>query len=139
MWRYHFGEANNCFVNSNFNKTGDKESCIISWDANSLYSTAMGYKLPQGEPKFDNNLLKCTPEYIQSMKNTVKWNEKYFYIFVADIHYPKKIHDRDFECPLLCDHEIPQGDNVKKLMPTFYCKKNYPISLYMWKYILKKD
>ena len=62
MWRYHFGEANNCFVNSNFNKTGDKESCIISWDANSLYSTAMGYKLPQGEPKFDNKLPKYTPE-----------------------------------------------------------------------------
>ena len=58
---------------------------------------------------------------------------KNIFIFLLQIYIikKKKKHDRDFECPLLCDHEIPEGDNVKKLMPTFYCKKNYPISLYM--------
>ena len=34
----------------------DKESYTISLDANSLYSTAMCYKLPYGEPKFDNDI-----------------------------------------------------------------------------------
>ena len=27
---YYFGEANNCFVNSNFKKPRDKELCVIS-------------------------------------------------------------------------------------------------------------
>ena len=57
-----------------------------------------------------------------------------------DIHYPKIFHDRDFEFPILCDQAIPLCDKnkTKKLMSTFYDKKNYTISLHMLKYCLEK-
>ena len=45
----------------------------------------------------------------------------------------KKIHNKDFEFPTLCDQVIPPNDQVKKLMSTFYDKKNYTISLHMLK------
>ena len=38
---YYHAKANNKYVNPNFDKKRDKESYIISLDANSLYSTAM--------------------------------------------------------------------------------------------------
>ena len=43
------------------------------------------------------------------------------------------------EFPILCNQATPPNDKVKKLMSTFYDKKNYTISLYMLKYCLKKD
>ena len=55
------------------------------------------------------------------------------YVYVVDIHYPKKIHDRDFEFPIICNQVIPPNDQVKKLMPTFYDKKNSTVSLHMLK------
>ena len=103
--------ANNEYVNPIFGKNKNKESYVISLEANSLYSTEMCYKLPQGEPKFDNNIWKYAHKYTQNLDP----NEKYSYTFVVDIHYPKNLHDRDFEYPLLTDHAIPKGDKVKKL------------------------
>ena len=57
-----------------------------------------------------------------------------------DIHYPKILHDRDFEFPILCDQAIPLCDKnkTKKLMSTCYDKKNYTISHHMLKYCLEK-
>ena len=60
------------------------------------------------------------------------------YVFVVDVHYPKKLLDKDFEFPLLCDQSIPPNDKVKNLMSTFYDKKNYTISLHMLKSCLRK-
>ena len=37
---YYHAKANNRYINPNFNKNKDKESYIVSLDANSLYSTA---------------------------------------------------------------------------------------------------
>ena len=56
---YH-EKANNQYINPNFVKKRDKESYIISLDANSLYSTAMCYKLPYEEPKLDDDISKYT-------------------------------------------------------------------------------
>ena len=50
----------------------------------------------------------------------------------------KKLLDKDFEFPLLCDQSIPPNDKVKNLMSTFYDKKNYTISLHMLKSCLRK-
>ena len=55
-----------------------------------------------------------------------------------DLHYPCKLHDRDDEFPILCDQSIPPNDKTKKLMSTFYDKKNYTISRFMLKYSLEK-
>ena len=33
--------------------------------------------------------------------------------FFVDIHYPKKVQDRDFEFPILCDQSIPKNDKTK--------------------------
>ena len=126
---YH-AKGNNKYVNLNFDKNKDEESYIVSLDANSLYSTAMCYKLPFGEPKFDNNISKYNIEYILNLDHY----GNYCYIFVVDIRYPNKLQDRDNEFPILCDKFIPSGDNTKKLMSTFY----YTISLYMLKYCLEK-
>ena len=51
---------------------------------------------------------------------------------------PKKLHDRNFEFPILCDQSIPPNDQVKKLLSMFYDKKNYTLSLHMLKYCLEK-
>ena len=64
---YYYACANNEYVNPIFDKNKDKESYIISLDANSLYSTAMCYKLPQGKPKFENNISKYTHKYTQNL------------------------------------------------------------------------
>ena len=61
MWTYLLSwKTNNKYVNPNFNKTKDEESYIVSLDENSLYSTAMCYKLPYGKPKFDDDITKYT-------------------------------------------------------------------------------
>ena len=49
----------------------------------------------------------------------------------------KKLLDKDFEFPLLCDQSIPPNDKVKNLMSTFYDKKNYTISSHV-KILFKK-
>ena len=135
MWPiYYHAKANTKYVNPNFNKKRDHESNIISLDANLLYSTALCYKLSYREPKFDNDISKYTIEYVWNLDP----NGDYYYIFNVDLHYPKKLHDRDFEFPLLCDHSIPSNEKIKKLMWAFYDKKNYSISLLNLKYYFKK-
>lgn len=82
---YYHAKVNNKYVNPNFDKHKEKESYIISLDANLLYASAMCYKLPFGEPKFDNDVFKYTNEYILNLDPY----GKYSFIFVVDIHYPK--------------------------------------------------
>ena len=94
----------------------------------------MCYKLQYGEVKFDYDISKYTVEYILNLSLYAR----YLYVFVVDIHYPKTLHDRDFEFPILCDQSIPPNDGAKKLMSTFYDKKNYTLSPHMLKYCLEK-
>ena len=49
-------KANNKYVKPDFNN--EKESYIISLDANSLYASAMCFELSYGESKFDNDISK---------------------------------------------------------------------------------
>ena len=132
---YH-AKANNKYVNRNFNKYNEKESYIISLDANSLYASEMCYKLPYSEPKLNHNISKYTTEYILNLDPY----DQHLFGFVMDIHYPKTIHDGNFEFPVLCDQAIPLCDEnkTKKLMSTFYDNKNYTTSLHMLKYCLEK-
>ena len=58
---YYHAKANN---KPNFNKNKDEEPYIISLDANSLYFTAMCYKFPYEQPKFDNDIKKYTVDFI---------------------------------------------------------------------------
>ena len=131
---YYHAKANNRYPNPNFGKNKKKESHIISLDANSLYASAMCYKLPFGEPKFNNDVLKYITEYVLNLNPYAQ----HLSIFVVDIQYPKKSHNRDFEFPFLCDQFIPKNDETKKLMSTFYDKKNHTLSLHMLKYCLEK-
>ena len=94
----------------------------------------MCYKLPYGEPKFDNNVLKYTIDYVVNLDTY----GSYCYMFVVDMLYSSKLHDRDDEFPILYDKFTPPNDKTKKLMSTFYDKKNYTILLYMLKYCLEK-
>ena len=93
----------------------------------------MCYKLAFGEPKFDNDVTKYTVDYILNLDPY----GQHLFVFVVDIHYPKKSHDGHFEFPILSDQAIPPNDKVKKLMLRFY-EKNYTISLHMLKYCLEK-
>ena len=99
---YH-AKANNKHVNPNFNKYNEKESYIISLDLNSMYTSAMCYKLPYSEPKLDHNISKYTTVYILNLDPY----GQHLFGFVMDIHYPKTFQDRDFEFPILCDQAIP--------------------------------
>ena len=55
------------------------------------------------------------------------------------MHYPRKLHDGDFEFPILCEQTISPNDKTKKLMSTFYDKENYKISFINLQYCLKKE
>ena len=94
----------------------------------------MCYKLPYEEPKFDNNVSKYTIDHILNLDPY----GDYCYIFVVDIHYPSKLHDRHNEFPILCNKFIPPGDKTKTLISTFYDKELYTILLCMLKYSFKK-
>ena len=59
------------------------------------------------------------------------------HLFLTNITQ-KKLHDRNFQFPILCDQSIPPNDRLKKLLSTFYDKKNYTLSLHMLKYCLEK-
>ena len=131
---YYHAKANNKYVNPNFDKNKDEESYIVSLDGISLYSTPMCCKLRYGEPKFDNSASKYTIDYVLYLDHY----GSYCYIFVVDILYPSKLHDRDDEFPIFCDKSIPPNDKTKKLITTFYDKKNYIISLYKLKYCFEK-
>ena len=120
---YYHAKANNKFVNPNSNNR--KESSIISLDVNSLYASAMCYELKHGEIKLDYNVSKYTNQHILNLN---PYGE-YLFVFVADIHYPKKFHDRGFEFPILCAQSIPQNHQVKTLMSTFYDKRNYTLHM----------
>ena len=67
------------------------------------------YKLPYGEPKFDNDISKYTINHILNLDP----QGDYGYIFNVDLHYPRKLHDRDDEFPILCDQSIPPNDKTK--------------------------
>ena len=86
--------VNNKYVHKKFDKNKDIESYLPSLDVNSLYPTAMTYKLPYGEFKYDNNISKYTTEYILNLIP----HGKDFYVFVVDISCPKELHNilRDF-------------------------------------------
>ena len=131
---YYHAKADNKYVNPNFDKNKDEESYIVSLHGISLYSTPMCYKLRYWEPKFDNSASKYTIDYILNLDRY----GSYCYIFVVDILYPSKLHDRDDEFPIFCDKSTPPNDQTKKLITTFYDKKNYIISLYKLKYCLEK-
>ena len=62
---YYNAKANNEYVNPNFNN--EKESYIISLDVNSLYASAMCYKIQYAEIKSDYNISKYTIEYMLNL------------------------------------------------------------------------
>ena len=111
---YYHAKANNQYVNPNFNKDNKKESYIFCLDGNLLFASAMCYKLRYGEPKFDHNISKYATEYILNLHPY----GQHLFVFLVDIHYPKKFHDRDFEFPISCGQAIPLCDKnkTKKLM-----------------------
>lgn len=127
-------EANNKYVNKNFDKNKDTEKYLVSLDVNSLYQTAMTDKLPNGSFKYVDDISTFTTEYILSLNE----NGDYYYTFVANFDYPKKLHTEHNELLLLCDQEIPPKDTVKKLMSTLNDKKNYLISFAMLRFVFKK-
>ena len=60
-------KANNKYINPNFTENRDIESYIVSLGVNSLYPTAMMYKLPYGEFQYDENISMYTNEYIMNI------------------------------------------------------------------------
>ena len=71
-------------------------------------------KLPYEEPKFDNDISKYTINHILNLDPF----GDYCYIFVVGIHYPKNLHDKDFESPILSNtlyHQVIKLINVNIL------------------------
>ena len=126
---------NNKYINNNFDKNNDIESPLISLDVNSLYPTTRTYILPYGKFRYDKNISKYTTEHILNLDP----NGKYCYVFVVDISCPEELLDTFEGFPLLVDHDIPPGDQTKKLRATLGDKKEYVISLYVFKFALEKN
>ena len=94
----------------------------------------MTEKLPNGEWFYDKNTEKYTIEYILSLDPF----GNHCYVFSVDVEYTKELHTRDYQHPLLCDHDTSPNSKIKKLLSTYKDKNNYTISLIMLQYCLKK-
>ena len=107
-------------------------------DANNLYGYAMNQVLPIGDYKweepsnFDDNFIK-NHDFVKSERG---------YIFVADIEYPKELHDLHKDYQLAPERKINQASDymkdiskqidhriikTAKLTPNLYDKTDYVI------------
>jgi hypothetical protein len=116
---------------------------ILYLDANNLYGYAMCEYLPQNDFKWNND--KWTNEKILALDDKGYTG----YLFDVDLEYPKELHDLHNGYALAAENstitsnmlngwqqEGYKNSNIKKLITTFYDKKNYGINYRLLKLFL---
>ena len=102
---YH-AKANNKYVNPNFNS--EKESYIISLDANSLYTSAICYELQYGE--------------IKDSKREIKVKK------LISTFYDKKSYTISLQMLKYC---LRKGLKLKKIYQVIYAKQSHFMKSYI--------
>jgi hypothetical protein len=125
-------------------------SYIIYLDANNLYGGAMSEKLPYGGFRWVENF---NEDFVVSYRAN---GDKGIFVEV-DLEYPEELHDSHNNYPLApesrnilkCElspyqlnqietHKELHNENIKKLVPNLYDKKNYVCHIKNLQYYLKK-
>lgn len=116
-----FVEANHRHL-KNFN-IFQKETSILALDVCSLYSEIQcEYMLPEGDYTWLTEL-----EISNILKNIQKYSEEteFGYIIECDISYPKELHDKHRDFPLLPTMRKMKGSGTKKLIADYFDRLNY--------------
>lgn len=123
-------------ANNKYMKTYDesKKSTFIQYeDCNNLYGFAMMQYLPVGGFQWVENH-QFTDEEISNMSDDAPIG----HFFEVDLEYPENLHDLHNDYPFCAENaNVPNKDNVKKLLLTFNDKKNYVIHYKMLKLALQ--
>ena len=147
---HRFARANNEYM-ENYDPLKPKKY-LIYLDANSLYSTAMLYKLPARNFRFLNKEEISNFEIMTKSKD-----DKIGYILEVDLQYPPSIHDTTGEYPLapekihITDEQLSSlsrelkeklnlktNKTLKKLVPNVNDKFNYTLHYLNLKYYLER-
>jgi hypothetical protein len=148
MISHRYAKANNKYMKDY--KPDAISSYIIYLDANNLYGEAMTQKLPISNFEW---LTEVDNSYILNFDVTGNHG-----LYVeCDLHYPKELHDSHNNYPLAVEsksilkselspyqlnqlkiHKEGHNDNLKKLVPNFYDKKNYICHIKNLQYYIKK-
>ena len=137
-----YAKANNKYM-ENYNKNIE-DSYILYLDANNLYGSSMCQYLPMKDFKWNDNI--WTNEDILNLDDEGDKG----YLFDVDIHYPKKLHDKHNGYALFPENKIIKNEelnewqnngrietDIKKLITSFYDKKNYGINYRLLKLCIK--
>jgi hypothetical protein len=125
-------------------------SYILYLDANNLYGKAMSQKLPDGK-------LKWIDDFNEDFIRTFDSDGDTGLFVKCDLHYPTHLHDLHNDYPLAVEsraimknelsqyqlnqmetHKETHCENLKKLVPSLYDKKNYVCHIKNLQYYLKK-
>ena len=97
----------------------ESNTYLTYFDCVNLYGKSMLESLPFKDFEwYDDLSLDVT---------NIKDDSYYGYILEVDIEYPKKLHKIHNELPFLPENNYPPNSNVKKLLTTFFPKKNYVV------------
>ena len=117
--RGRYAKANNKYIG----KPEGKSSFLQYLDANNLYGWAMSQKLPTGGFKWVDDISKFTSEKIGSLAI----DDSKGYLLEVDDKYPEELHDSHNDLPFMCEKMVI--NNVEKLVPNLYDKRNYVIHI----------
>jgi len=130
-----YAKVNNKYMGDKYDAT--KENVYIEYlDANNLYGLAMRESLPYNGFKW-SKYEKLNPKSTWMDVMNVSNNSPKGYIIEVDLAYPKKLHDRHSEYPILPIKQEGSPEKVKKLMGTLNYKEHYVIHYTRLKQCLK--
>ena len=116
-----YAEANNKYT-KNYDK--DKESSFLIYvDANNLYGWTMTKKLHVDGPKWVDDLIMFTEDFIKGFDEE---SEIGYFLFV-DVEYPKTLHMLHSDLPFLS--EKMKINKCIKLVCNLNVKENYPVHI----------
>ena len=129
-------EANNHHLNPNMSQY-EKPSYIGYFDANNLYGWSMLKPLPVGGYQWIDSLLwedslgdkiKNGANFLTVLQELDQQSTNYY--LEVDAEFPKKIHDKMCDYPMLPEHMVPPPDSTKveKLINHLMPRKKYVIA-----------
>lgn len=130
-----YAKANNRYMGNQYNPLLPT-SYLMYFDINNLYGAAMSQCLPYAEFVFMEGADYKNLDILNHPDDA-----EFGYIFDCNLEYPKHLHESHSDLPLAPEHRIPPASyskfQMKKLMLTFYPKKNYIIHYRNLKLYLK--
>ena len=133
---HKWAKANNQYL-PDYDENAAK-SFLLQLDVNNLYGWSMKQKLPVSDFKWVK-LCDNTETWIEYIIKPYSSQDSIGYILVADLEYPKSLHDEHNDYLMAPEH-MKLG-NVNKLVPNLNNKEKYVrmlLSIFMEQSTLKK-